>query len=182
MSTENSGQTRWAIDPGHTVVEFSVRHLMISRVKGNFTEVEGTIVGDSSNFTGGSVEATIVTSSIDTRDAKRDDHLRSGDFFESETYPNMTFKSTDVKKTGDDTYDVEGELTIRDKTLPVTLKTEFTGQATDPWGNTKIGFSAETTINRKEFGLGWNAPLEAGGVMVGDEVKISLEIQAAKTE
>lgn len=180
MAQANNGAATWAIDPGHSVVEFSVRHLMISTVKGHFGKLEGTIVGNPDDMSGGSVEATIDANSIDTRDAKRDEHLRSADFFEVEKFPKLTFKSTDVKKTGDNTYDVTGDLTIRDKTRAVTLKTEFLGKATDPWGNEKIGFSASTSINRKDFGLAWNAPLEAGGVLVGDEVKITLEIQAAK--
>lgn len=180
MAQGSNGAPQWTIDPGHSLVEFSVRHLMITSVKGHFGTLEGTIVGNPDDMTGGSVEATIDATSIDTRDEKRDEHLRSADFFEVEKFPKLTFKSTDVKKTGDGTYDVTGDLTIRDKTVSVTLKTEFLGKATDPWGNEKIGFRASTAVNRKDFGLTWNAPLEAGGVLVGDEVKITLEIQAAK--
>lgn len=182
MAQGSNGAPQWTIDPGHSLVEFSVRHLMITSVKGHFGKVEGSFTGDPADMTGATVEATIDASSIDTRDEKRDEHLRSADFFEVEKYPQLTFKSTEVKKTGDDKYELTGDLTIRDTTRPVALQAEFTGRATDPWGNEKVGFQATGSINRKDFGLTWNAPLEAGGVLVGDEVKISLEIQAMKAE
>lgn len=179
--TEANGKAQWTIDAGHSHVEFSIRHLMITTVKGNFGEVEGTIVGNPEDMSDATVEVTIDVSSISTRDDKRDEHLRSADFFEVEKFPNMTFKSTGVNKTGEGTYDLTGDLTIRDQTHPVTLKTEFTGSAVDPWGNEKAGFAATGKIDRKQFGLEWNAALETGGVMVGDEVTISIEVQAAKT-
>lgn len=175
-----STQDTWNIDASHTLVEFGIRHLMITTVKGRFGGVEGTIKGDMDDLTGAEVDVKIDAASIDTRDEKRDEHLRSADFFEVEKYPHMTYKSTKVTKTGDKTYTIDGELTIRDVTRPVTLEAEFLGKAVDPWGNEKVGFSAKGKLNRKDFGLTWNAPLEAGGVLVGDEVTIQLEVQATK--
>ncbi len=175
-----STQETWNIDASHTLVEFGIRHLMITTVKGRFGGVEGTIKGDMDDLTGAEVDVKIDAASIDTRDEKRDEHLRSADFFEVEKYPHMTYKSTKVTKTGDKTYTIDGELTIRDVTRPVTLEAEFLGKAVDPWGNEKVGFSAKGKLNRKDFGLTWNAPLEAGGVLVGDEVTIQLEVQATK--
>lgn len=172
--------SQWKIDPSHTLVEFGVRHLMITTVKGRFGGVEGTITGDPGDWGNASVDVKIEAASIDTRNQDRDNHLRSADFFEVEKYPYITFKSTKVTQTGDDTFDIEGELTIRDVTKPVTLNATFLGLAKDPWGNEKVGFSAKAKINRKDFGLTWNAPLEAGGVLVGDEVTIQLEVQATK--
>lgn len=180
MTTGNNS-AKWVIDAGHSNVEFRIRHLMIP-FRGNFGHVEGTIEGDPEDLVNAVVEAKVDAKSIHTRDDQRDEHLRSDDFFAVDKYPHIAFRSTAVKKTGDNTYDVNGDLTIRDKTLPVTLKTTFTGMAKDPWGKEKIGFTAETTINRKDFGLVWNAPLEAGGVLLGDEVTINLEVQAAKAE
>jgi len=175
-----STQETWNIDASHTLVEFGIRHLMITTVKGRFGGVEGTIKGDMDDLTGAEVDVKIDAASIDTRDEKRDEHLRSADFFEVEKYPHMTYKSTKVTKTGEKTYTIDGELTIRDVTRPVTLEAEFLGKAVDPWGNEKVGFSAKGKLNRKDFGLTWNAPLEAGGVLVGDEVTIQLEVQATK--
>lgn len=172
---------KWVIDADHTNVEFRVRHLMIP-FRGTFEQVEGTIVGDPDDLTNAVVEAKIDAGSVHTRNKDRDAHLRSDDFFAVDEHPHITFRSTEVKKTGDATYDVIGDLTMRGTTLPVTLSTTFTGHATDPWGNPKIGFAAETKINRKDFGLEYNAPLEAGGVLLGDEVTISLELQAGKAE
>lgn len=164
------------------MVEFGVRHLMITTVKGQFSGISGTITGNpDEDFAGGSVDVTIETATINTRDEKRDEHLRSADFFESDKFPHMTFRSDDIKKTGDNKYEVTGDLTIRDVTKPVTLDATFGGRATDPWGTEKIAFAAETKIDRKEFGLEWNAPLETGGVLVGNEVTITLEVQADKT-
>jgi polyisoprenoid-binding protein YceI len=169
--------TVWAIDPSHSSVEFSVRHMMISTSKGRFSGVSGTITLDPDNFANSHAEVTIDASTIDTRDEKRDAHLRSADFFNVEKYPNITFKSTRVVKDGDD-YKVYGDLTILDVTREVELKTEFHGQNKTPWGFEVVGFSASTKINRKEFGLNWNAALETGGFLVGDEVKVHIEIEA----
>lgn len=175
-----SKQTTWTIDPSHTIVEFGIRHLMITTVKGRFGGVEGTIKGNPDDWTDAEVEVKIDAASVDTRNEDRDNHLRSADFFEVEKYPHLTYKSTKVTKTGENSYTIEGELTIRDVTKPVTLEAEYLGKAVDPWGNEKIGFSAKAKVNRKDFGLTWNAPLEAGGFLVGDEVTIELEVQAAK--
>jgi Uncharacterized conserved protein len=175
-----SNQTTWTIDPSHTIVEFGIRHLMITTVKGRFGGVEGTIKGNPDDWTDAEVEVKIDAASVDTRNEDRDNHLRSADFFEVEKYPHLTYKSTKVTKTGENSYTIEGELTIRDVTKPVTLEAEYLGKAVDPWGNEKIGFSAKAKVNRKDFGLTWNAPLEAGGFLVGDEVTIELEVQAAK--
>lgn len=175
-----SNTSRWVIEPTHSLVEFTVRHMMIANVKGRFSEVEGEVIGDPHDLTGATIQVSINTASVDTRVADRDNHLRSADFFDSENYPQMTFKSTKITKTGEGEYRIDGELTIRDVTRPVTLEAEFLGKAVDPWGNEKVGFSAKGKLNRKDFGLTWNAPLEAGGVLVGDEVTIQLEVQATK--
>ena len=168
----------WAIDPAHTVVGFSARHLMAAKVRGSFEVFSGTIeIGE--NPEASSVAVTIDAASITTGAADRDTHLRSPDFLDSGTFPNLEFRSTGVRREGDD-YVVEGELTIRGVTEPVTLDLEYHGVATDPWGNDKALFSATTKIEREAWGLTWNAPLEAGGWLVGKTVDIELEIQAAK--
>lgn len=176
MST--SAITTWKVDPSHSLVEFSVRHMMFATVKGRFGGVDGVIKGDPNDLSNAVFEATIDAASIDTREEQRDNHLRSADFFDVEKFPNLTFRSTQVTKTGDNTYQVAGELTIRDVTKPVTLDVEFTGQGKDPWGNQRIGLSAKGSINRKDYGLTWNAPLEAGGFLVGDKVDITIEVEA----
>ena len=170
--------TTWKVDPAHSLVEFSVRHMMFATVKGRFSTFEGVIKGDPKDLTNATFEATIDAASIDTREGQRDNHLRSADFFDVEKFPKITFRSTQVTKTGDNTYKVTGDLTIRGVTRPVTLDVEFTGQGKDPWGNQRIGLSAKGSINRKDFGLTWNAPLEAGGFLVGDKVDLSIEVEA----
>jgi polyisoprenoid-binding protein YceI len=181
MSTATASTTGtttvWTIDPSHSSVEFSVRHMMISTSKGRFSGVSGTITIDPDNLENSHVEVTIDPSTIDTSDEKRDAHLRSGDFFDVEKFPTITFKSTRVAKDGDD-YKVYGDLTILDVTKEVELKTEFHGQNKTPWGFDVIGFSASTKISRKDYGLNWNAALETGGFLVGDDIKINLEIEA----
>lgn len=169
--------TTWTIDPSHSVVEFSVKHMMFATVKGRFTEVDGTITVDNANIANSSVDVTIGAASIDTRDAKRDEHLRSADFFDVETFPTLTFKSTSVEAKGND-LKVTGDLTIHGVTKQVVLDSELNGQGTNPWGQQVISYSASTKINRKDYGLNWNAALESGGVLVSDEVKISIEIEA----
>lgn len=167
----------WQIDPSHSSVNFSVRHMMVAKVRGRFASFSGTITtGDGPQVA--AVEATVDTSSIDTRDDNRDEHLRSPDFFDAANHPTMTFRSTKVTPKGDD-YEVSGEVTIKGVTKPLTLDVEVGGVGKDPWGNTKIGFSATGTLNRKDFGLEWNAPLETGGVLVGDKINIDLDIEAA---
>lgn len=178
MSTQASTDVRtWNIDPVHSQVEFGVRHMMISTVKGYFTGIEGAIRLDEQDLAGSSVQVTIDAATIDTRNADRDGHLRSGDFLHVEEFPAIRFESREVKPAGEG-FEVAGDLTIRDVTRPVTLKAEELGRATDPWGNPRVGFRGETPVSRKDFGLTWNQPLETGGVLVGDEVRITLEVQA----
>lgn len=172
-----SSTTVWTIDPSHSSVEFSVKHMMISSTKGRFGGVSGTITLDADNFESSHADVRIDVSTIDTRDEKRDGHLRSADFFDVEKFPEITFKSTRVVKDGSD-YKVYGDLTILGVTREVVLKTEFNGQNTTPWGFDVVGFEASTKINRKDYGLTWNAALETGGFLVGDEIKVSLEIEA----
>ena len=165
------------IDRGHSEVAFQVRHLL-SKVRGRFTDFSGTIEFDESEPRNSRIEVSIQTASIDTAEPDRDAHLRSADFFEVEKYPVMTFKSTFVAHRAGESYDVEGDLSIRGVTKQVTLDASFLGRAKDPWGNERAGFEAEVTLNRKDFGLLWNAALETGGFLVGDEVKVILSIQA----
>jgi polyisoprenoid-binding protein YceI len=167
---------RWNIDGSHSAAEFSVRHLMITNVKGRFGTLSGTVDYDPEKPEASQIDVTIDATSIDTRDEKRDAHLRSGDFFDTEKFPSITFKSTSVKQT-DDGFAATGDLTIHGVTKPVTLEVETpSAQSKDPWGNTRIGASATTKINRKDFGLNWNAALEAGGVLVGEQIKIAIEV------
>ncbi len=175
-------KSTWQIDPAHTGVEFAVRHMMISTVKGRFGDVSGTIVLDEDDIAGSSVEVEIGVASIDTRQEQRDDHLRSADFFDVENHPKITFRSRRVEPQGDGKFRVIGDLTIRGVTKEVVLEATDEGRGKDPWGNEKSAFSAQTVIDRRDFGLTWNAALETGGVLVGNEVKISLEVQAAKVQ
>ncbi len=170
---------QWDFDLSHSSVGFHVRHLMISKVHGRFLSWTGALHLDPVDPTKSSVEVQIDAASIDTKEPKRDDHLRSADFFDAANFPHLTFKSTRVVRDGDDLA-VDGELTIRGVTRPVHLKVEPAGEVKDPWGGTRTGFSAKTTISRKDFGLTWNQLLEAGGVAVGDKIEISLEIEAIK--
>jgi polyisoprenoid-binding protein YceI len=171
--------TTWKIDASHSHIEFAVKHLMITTVKGRFSDVEGEIVIAPGNPSASSVNATIKTASIDTRTGQRDDHLRSVDFLHAENFPEITFTSTRI--TGDaDEFKVTGNLTIRGTTKEVTLDATNEGSGKDPWGGERIGFSAKTKIDRRDFGLTWNQVIEAGGVAVGNEVKISIEIEAVK--
>lgn len=171
----------WNIDPTHSHAEFKVRHLMISNVKGNFSKIAGKLTLDESDLAKSSVEASIDVSSIDTREAQRDGHLKSADFFDVEKFPAMAFKSSKITVTGPEEGTVEGSLTIRDVTKPVVFHVEGpTGPTKDPYGNLRLGVSATTKISRKEFGLTWNSLTESGGVMVGDEVTITLEVEFVK--
>jgi polyisoprenoid-binding protein YceI len=180
MSTATAVST-WNIDPAHSVAEFKVKHMMISNVKGAFPKVSGVLTFDESDLSKSSVQASIDVASIVTRDEQRDGHLKSADFFDVEKYPTMTFKSTKVTATGAGEGTVEGDLTIRDVTKKVVFAVEGpTAPGKDPWGNTRIGVSATTKISRKDFGLVWNAALETGGVLVGDEVTITLDVQFVK--
>ncbi len=177
-----AGTQTWQLDPAHSQVEFGVRHMMISTVKGHFPEVEGTIHLDEKDPAESSVEVSIDTASIDTRNEDRDNHLRSEDFFHVEKHPEIRFVSSAIEARGEDRYEVRGDLTIRGESREVVLDVERLGEGVDPWGNQRFGFRGETRINRKDFGLTWNQALEAGGVLVGDEVRITLEGQAVLSE
>ena len=171
------------LDSAHSGAGFSVRHMMITTVRGEFTDVSGTLNFDPENFAASSVDATLQTASVSTGVADRDGHLKSPDFFDVENFPVITFKSTAVNVTGENTAEVVGDLTIRDVTKSVTLNAEFLGQQKNPFtGATTVGFSAEAKINREDFGLTWNQALESGGVLVGKEIKISLEAQGVLAE
>ena len=171
----------WNVDTVHSTIGFSVRHMMISNVKGTFNEFDGKIEADPTDLTDANIEFTINANSVDTRMSDRDDHLRSADFFDVENHPNMTFKATDIVKKSEDKYDMTGDFTIRGTTNPVTFDIAFEGAAKDPMsGDQAAGFTGSTKINRKDFGLTWNAALEAGGFVVGDEIKINIEIQLRK--
>lgn len=166
----------WAIDPAHSEVSFTVRHLMVSKVRGTFRTFSGELKV-AENLLDSSATATIDLNSIDTNEPNRDAHLRSADFFEVEKYPAMTFSSTAIRPDGDD-YVLVGDLSLKGVTKPVELKLEFHGVGSDPWGGTRAGFSAETEISRAEFGVDIQLPLDGGGVVVGDKVKVVLEIEA----
>jgi|SRR5579859_6728815 len=173
--------TTWNIDPAHSAAEFKVRHMMISNVKGHFAKVTGTLTLDESDLSRSRVEATVDASSLETRDAQRDAHLKSADFFDVEKFPALTFKSTSLRLVKDGELAVEGDLTIRDVTRKVVFSVDGpTPPAKDPWGNTRVGVSATTRISRKDFGLSWNAALESGGFLVGDDVTITLDVQFIK--
>ncbi|HEV8046157.1 MAG TPA: YceI family protein [Terriglobales bacterium] len=181
LATPQTATTTWNIDPVHSVAEFKVKHMMISNVKGQFPKVSGKLTLDESDLSKSKVETSIETASIETRDPQRDGHLKSPDFFHVEKFPTMSFKSTGIKIVRDGELSVEGDLTIRDITRKVLFTVEGpTPPAKDPWGNTRIAVSATTKINRKDFGLTWNAALETGGVLVGDEVAITLDVQFVK--
>ncbi|WP_297985409.1 YceI family protein [uncultured Chryseobacterium sp.] len=166
--------TKWNLDPTHSEITFSVKHMMISKVKGQFKAFNAEVESDDDTFKNAKVNATVQTDSIDTNNADRDAHLRGEDFFNAEKFPTITFESDSLNN------DVTGNLTINGVTKPVQLEIDFGGIGQDPWGNTKAGFSFEGTIKRSDFGLNWNAALEAGGVLVSDDVKIAGELQFVK--
>ena len=169
----------YTIDPAHTRLGFSARHAMVATVRGSFTEFTGSAHVDTANPASSKVELSIVANSISTGNAQRDGHLLSGDFFETEQYPDITFTSTDVTREGDD-WTITGDLTIKGVTHSIAVPFEFTGSATDPFGNTRIGFEGEATLLRKDWGLSWNAALETGGVLVSDKVKLQFDVSAIK--
>ncbi|KHD87591.1 MAG: hypothetical protein OM95_13440 [Bdellovibrio sp. ArHS] len=172
---------KYQIDPSHSTANFSIKHMMIAKVHGGFEKMSGTLEYDSTNPAAAKIEASIETASINTREAQRDAHLKSADFFDVEKFPVITFKSTNVKVVSPGELKVLGDLTIHGITKEVSLDVEGpTDEMKDPWGNLKIGVSATTKINRKDFGLTWNAALETGGILVGDDVSISLDIQFTK--
>jgi polyisoprenoid-binding protein YceI len=172
--------TPWDFDLSHSGIHFSVRHLMVSKVRGHFGSWRGRLALDPVDLTRSSVEVEIDAASVETKEPKRDDHLRSADFLDVANYPHIRFKGTGVTKVDDTTYQLQGELTIREVTRPVTLEVEYSGTVKDPWGGERAGFSAKTTINRKDFGLTWNMVLEAGGFVVGDKIEIGIEVEAIK--
>ena len=170
----------WNIDPAHSNVEFSVRHLMISTVKGRFSEFTGVVVADASDLSDFALDVTIQTASIDTRQPDRDTHLKSADFFDVAKYPTIVFKGSHI--TGDhmSEFELHGNLTMHGVTKPIYLEVTAEGQGKDPWGNERLGYSAKGKIDRRDFGLTWNQALEAGGVAVGHEVKISIDLELVK--
>ena len=171
----------WKIEPAHSAAEFKVKHMMISNVKGTFTGLDGVLNQDLSDSASSSVQATIDVSTLSTGDPQRDVHLKSADFFETEKFPTMTFKSTSIRPKGEGEYSVTGDLTLHGVTKPVTFAVEGpSAPSKDPWGNIRIGLSATTKINRKDFGLAWNAALETGGILVGEDVAITLDVQFIK--
>ena len=172
-------KTTYQIDSSHSNVEFSIRHLVIAKVRGRFTQVAGTLELDATDITRSKVTAEIQAASINTAEDKRDAHLRSADFFDVENHPVLTFASTNIERDGDDLR-LTGDLTIRGVTKPVTLAVEQLGTAKDPWGNQRVAFAARGSLDRKEFGLGWNQVLEAGGFLVGDKVELILDVQAVE--
>jgi polyisoprenoid-binding protein YceI len=169
----------YALDPSHSYVSFSTRHLMVTKVRGRFPVTEGKLE-ISEDPAKSSVEATIDVSAVDSGDPKRDEHLRSPDFFHAEQHPHVTFRSTKVDDHGDGEFTLEGDLTVKDVTRPVTLKGEYLGSQASPWGDTRIGFTAETEVSRKDWGLEWNVVLETGGVLVGDKVKLTIDAEWVK--
>jgi polyisoprenoid-binding protein YceI len=180
MPSANTVST-WNIDPAHSHAEFKVRHMMISNVKGSFSGLSGALTHDETDPTGSSVTVSIPVATLTTGDPQRDGHLKSADFFDAEKFPTITFKSLTVDRLEEDKIVVSGELTIHGVTKTVTLDVEGpTAPGKDPWGNTRIGVSATGKINRKDFGLSWNSALEGGGVLVGEEVHLSLEVQFIK--
>lgn len=179
MNTATETKTTWQIDPAHTQVEFVVKHMVFAKVRGRFSSFEGQIeLGPEGDLVNGQISAQIETASINTSQAQRDEHLRSGDFFNSEAFPHMTFQSTTIERVSEDKLIVRGDLTIRDVTKEIALDVIETGTGIDPWGNLRFGLTASGKIDRIAFGLTWNQALEAGGVLVGNDVNLVLEVQA----
>lgn len=170
----------YTIDPSHSRVGFVARHAMVTKVRGGFNEFEGSFHADAENPAASSAQLVIQADSIDTRNADRDAHLRSNDFFAMDEHPTLTFQSTSIEKVGEAQFEVTGELTVRGTTKPVTIDLEFTGSAVDPWGNTRVGFEGSTQVNRKDWGLNWNTALDAGGVLVSEKVTLEFEISATR--
>lgn len=171
----------WNLDPAHSVAEFKVRHMMISYVRGEFSELSGVLKLDETDYTRSTVEASIPAASVRTVDEKLDAHLKNADFFEVEKFPTLAFKSTNIRSKGGRNYEVTGDLTIHGVTKAVTLSVDDVSEpSNDPWGNQRIGLSGSTKVNRKDFGIIWNTALDSGGVLVGDEVTITLDVQFIK--
>ena len=170
----------YTLDPAHTRIGFVARHAMVTKVRGSFDEFAGTAVLDGTNPANSRVEVTIEAASIDTRNAQRDEHLRGNDFLAMQEYPKITFASTGVRQAGETTFEVTGDLTIKGVTNEITIPFEFEGAAKDPFGNERVGFEGSVTINRRDYGVTWNAALEGGGVLVSDKVTLEFEISAIK--
>lgn len=170
----------WAIDPTHSEIGFKVKHMMFTNVSGKFNTFTATVENEDNQFETSTIHFEAEINSIDTNNADRDNHLKSADFFDAEKFPKLSFKSSTVKKISENEFEIEGELTVKDVTKTIILATEYSGLMLDPWGNTKAGLSIAGKINRKEFGLTWNAALETGGVLVGEEVKLFVEVQLLK--
>jgi polyisoprenoid-binding protein YceI len=170
----------YTIDPSHSRIGFVARHAMVTKVRGSFNDFAGTFTADGDVPTNSSAQLVIQAASIDTRNADRDAHLRSNDFFAMDDHPEIRFESTDIEQVDAGEFKVTGDLTLRGVTKPVTIDLEFTGTATDPWGNTRVGFEGSTTVNRKDWGVNWNTALETGGVLVGEKVTLEFEISATK--
>ena len=170
----------YTLDPAHTRIGFVARHAMVTKVRGAFNEFEGTATLDGGNPAASHVEVTINAASIDTRNAQRDEHLRSNDFLAMQEYPKITFSSTGVRQVDDTTFEVTGDLTIKGVTRSITIPFEFEGAAKDPFGNLRVGFEGAVTINRKDYGITWNAALETGGVLVSEKVVLEFEVSAIK--
>lgn len=168
---------KWTIDAAHSEIGFSVKHMMISKVKGSFTSFDATVEANEEDLNDALIDFKIDVASINTNNTDRDNHLRSADFFDAETFPHITFKANDIVKKGDE-YELTGDITIKDVTRPATFEVEYGGKGINPWGVEVVAFSAEGKVNRKDFGLTWNQALETGGVMVGEDIKISLELEA----
>lgn len=177
---ENNSKATWVLDPAHSEVLFKVKHMMITNVKGEFRQFDATLEMDEANLSTASVHVIIDAASVFTNNEDRDNHLKSGDFFDAENHKELTFKGSSLQKKDDNEYILKGILTIRGVSKEVTLDVEFGGVNKDPWGNQKAGFSLNGKFNRKDWGLNWNAALEAGGVLVSDEVRISAEVQFTK--
>jgi polyisoprenoid-binding protein YceI len=175
--------TQWRVDPAHTTVEFAVKHMMIATVRGRFSEVDGTVHQDASNPAATRVEVSIKAASIDTRVPDRDAHLRSADFLDVEKYPEITFRSTRVERAGGEHLRIEGDLTLHGVTRPIVLDVTEEGRGKDPWGGDRAGYSATTTIDRRDYGLLWNQALEqSGGWLVGHEVKITMDVELVRQD
>ncbi|WP_342542866.1 YceI family protein [Paenisporosarcina sp. FSL H8-0542] len=167
----------WNVDAAHSSIGFSVKHMMVSKVRGNFGDFGATVVANEADLTNANIAFNINVASINTGNEDRDNHLRSGDFFNAEEFPEIKFVANNISK-NDDEYKIAGDLTIKDITKPVVFEAEYEGKGTNPWGQEVVGFTAETKINREDFGLTWNQALETGGVLVGKDIKITVELEA----
>lgn len=172
-------KAQWTVDASHSAIDFSVKHMMIAKVKGTFHNFEAQISADPQDLTSADISFSIDLNSVDTRNSDRDAHLRAGDFFDTEKFPALTFKATAITKTDDGEYNITGDVSLHGVTRSETFAASFEGEGKDPWGNSKVGFSATGSLKRSDYGLTYNAALETGGVLIGDEVKVSIEIEAS---